>query len=238
MKTKIYNLLILDESGSMMEIKSATMRGFNEVVQTIKSAELQFPEQEHLISLVTFNSNGIRTKLDRAKAADLMEISEDSFQPNSGTPLFDAIGTSVIKLRNDIRTEDNVGVLVTILTDGEENSSREYSGKLIKQIIEDQKRKGWTFTYIGANHDVESTAESLSINNHLSFEGTEEDTNQMFARERIARMNHYSRRSFSESSVSFFEKSDKPKEKKKVSKKEDELPSESFLDRLVKKIKT
>lgn len=58
-KQKVFNLIILDESGSMQSIKSATISGFNEVVQTIKGMEMQFPEQEHFISLVTFNGIGI-----------------------------------------------------------------------------------------------------------------------------------------------------------------------------------
>ena len=56
---KIYNLIILDESGSMASLKRSTISGFNEVVQSIQSASKQFPEQQHYISLVTFNGDGI-----------------------------------------------------------------------------------------------------------------------------------------------------------------------------------
>jgi hypothetical protein len=59
----VNNLIILDESGSMEAIKRATIIGFNEVVQTIKGVEKRFPEQEHFVSLVTFNGLGIKTKL-------------------------------------------------------------------------------------------------------------------------------------------------------------------------------
>ena len=59
----VHNLIILDESGSMEAIKRATIIGFNEVVQTIKGVEKRFPEQEHFVSLVTFNGLGIKTKL-------------------------------------------------------------------------------------------------------------------------------------------------------------------------------
>ncbi len=52
---KVYNLIILDESGSMASIEQATISGFNEVVQTIKGIEKKFPEQQHFISLVSFN---------------------------------------------------------------------------------------------------------------------------------------------------------------------------------------
>jgi hypothetical protein len=56
----VYNLIILDESGSMDAIKSATIRGCNEIVETIKDVEKRFPEQKHFISFVTFNGKGSR----------------------------------------------------------------------------------------------------------------------------------------------------------------------------------
>ena len=52
---QVHNLIILDESGSMSSIKPQIISGFNELVQSIKGIEEQFPEQEHFISLVSFN---------------------------------------------------------------------------------------------------------------------------------------------------------------------------------------
>lgn len=59
-KQKIFNLIILDESGSMQSIKQPTIDGFNETVQTIKGIQQQHPEEEHYITLVTFNGLGIK----------------------------------------------------------------------------------------------------------------------------------------------------------------------------------
>ena len=56
----IYNLIILDESGSMESIKSFIISGFNELVQGTKSIQEESPEQQHLISLVSFNTSGIK----------------------------------------------------------------------------------------------------------------------------------------------------------------------------------
>ena len=61
MKTRIFNLIILDESGSMYSIKNLAVTGVNETVQTIKSAQEQYEDQEHLVSLVTFNSKSVKT---------------------------------------------------------------------------------------------------------------------------------------------------------------------------------
>ena len=77
--------------------------------------------------------------------------------------------------------------LVTIITDGYENASREYSLASIRALIESYKEQGWQFTYIGADHDVEQVSFSLHIDHHLKFEKTQAGTAAMFARERNSR---------------------------------------------------
>jgi Mg-chelatase subunit ChlD len=188
-KHQVHNLIVLDESGSMESIKNTIIEGFNEVVQTIKGIEVQFPEQEHYISFVSFN--GLRQKVHHFmdKAANLNQIDEKSYQPDASTPLFDALGFSMNKLKQSLQGQTDYNVLVTILTDGEENASREYSGKDVKKHIEELKLNGWTFTYIGTDHDIEKIASSLSINNILSFEKNEADIKAMFSKERDARTN-------------------------------------------------
>ena len=189
-KEQVYNLIILDESGSMESIKSSTMSGFNELVQTIRGIEKQYPEQQHFISLITFNGTGIKTKLDRKPAAELAPINENTYHPDASTPLYDAIGLGVLKLKMHVAAIENAHVLVTILTDGEENASKEFSHTDIKKIIDEQKSLGWTFTYIGSNHDVEKTAKDLSIINSIAFKSTDTDVKHMFKVEQSARMRY------------------------------------------------
>lgn len=186
----VYNLIILDESGSMDSIKNATISGFNELVQTIQGIEKQYPEQQHFISFITFNGLGIKTHLDKKEVSSLSEIDGKSYQPNSMTPLYDAIGLSVLKLRVDLAGKENANVLVTILTDGEENASKEFTGAQIKSIIDEQKALGWTFTYIGANQDVEKVAATISITNTMQFNANEADVKAMFAKEQTSRMRY------------------------------------------------
>lgn len=81
--------------------------------------------------------------------------------------------------------------MVTIITDGEENSSSEYDGRLIKKMVEELKTKGWVFTYIGANQNVEKVAATISVTNVMSFESTPCGTNQMFAKESASRMRFF-----------------------------------------------
>ena len=185
----VYNLIILDESGSMGEIKSATIRGCNEIVETIKDVEKRFPEQKHFISFVTFNGKGIKEILWNEEVSKLKPISEKVYHPAMSTPLYDAIGNSLSRLKEDLPDNVTCNVLVTILTDGEENSSSTYSHAEVKKLIDELKTKSWTFAYIGANHDVEKTAVSLSITNTMQFEANDADLSKMFTRERNARYN-------------------------------------------------
>lgn len=211
MHTKqIYNLIILDESGSMQSIKSAIISGFNEVVQTAKGVEAQFPEQEHYISLLSFNGMGIKKIHDRDRAADLQEIDARSYQPIASTPLYDAIGQGILTLKNAIADCQNCHVLVTILTDGEENASKEFNHAQIKLLIEKMKAAAWTFTYIGANHDVAKVAISLSIENSLHFKATLEETRAMFEKEKSAKASYFQKLSRNEDvSKGYYDDDDK-----------------------------
>ncbi|MEP7323520.1 MAG: VWA domain-containing protein, partial [Saprospiraceae bacterium] len=164
-KHQVHNLIILDESGSMESIKKTIIQGFNEIVQTVKGIEKEFPEQEHFISLVTFNGLGNKLLHFIDPAGKLEQIDSKRYQPDASTPLYDAMGFSISKLRQLLDKQTDYNVLVTILTDGEENASKEYSGNDIKKLIEELKLNRWTFTYIGADHDVEKFASSISITN-------------------------------------------------------------------------
>lgn len=183
-KHKVFNLIILDESGSMTPIKNTIIRGFNEIVQTVQTVAEQYPEQEHFITLMSFNGIAIKTLLKNENVNKLTSIDENKYNPSSTTPLFDAMGEGMAQLRRLTDALTDYNVLVTILTDGEENASKEYHGQVIKKMIEELKQKNWTFTYIGANHDVEHFALSISITNSMKFETNEADIKRMFNKEK------------------------------------------------------
>ena len=186
-KHQVHNLIILDESGSMESIKKTIIQGFNEIVQTVKGIEKEFPEQEHFISLVTFNGLGHKILHFIDPVSKLESIDEKRYRPDASTPLYDAMGFSFTKLRQVVENLTDCNVLVTILTDGEENASKEYTGIAIKKLIEELKLNRWTFTYIGADHDVEKFAASISITNTMTFQKNEADMKVMFAKEKSSR---------------------------------------------------
>lgn len=98
-KHQVHNLIILDESGSMLSIESTIIQGFNELVQTIQGIEKQFPEQEHFISFVSFNSLGQRLLHFMEPACKLRQIDDKSYNPDASTPLYDAMGFGINKLK-------------------------------------------------------------------------------------------------------------------------------------------
>lgn len=182
---RVHHLIVLDESGSMESIYKAALTGVNESLQSIRSNNLAHPDQEHTVTLVTFDSEHYNMIYDAVPARDTKDLTPDQYQPNACTPLYDAMGRSLNGLRKHVEKGDIV--LVTVITDGYENASREYNHNAISSLVKTLRAEGWVFTYIGANQDVEAVASSLSIDNHLEFEADEERTNEMFSKLNMCR---------------------------------------------------
>ncbi len=191
-QTRIFNLLILDESGSMSCIEKQAIDGVNETIQCIRKAQKGHPEQTHFFTFVTFNDD-VKTICNCMPAEGVKEITSHDYNPNCCTALYDAIGFSANNLKPLLNENDKV--LVTIVTDGYENASTEYTGAAIKSLIDDLKSKNWVFTYMGANHDVESAALNISITNTLKFESTVESSKASWDKMNAKRMNFYERAS-------------------------------------------
>lgn len=210
MKTRIFNLIIIDESGSMQSIKKQAIDSVNETIQSIRAAQAEYEDQEHYVSLVSFNSF-VKTVYECVPVGEVKELTEETYRPDCMTALYDAMGVSLNALRTKVAQEDKV--LVTIVTDGEENSSQEYTGKAIKALVDELKAKGWVFAYIGANQNVEAVAASISITNTLNFHATCEGTALMSDRLSKSRTRWFSKIARKESSapednLDFFDEDD------------------------------
>lgn len=188
---KIYNLIIIDESGSMQTIEKQAVSGLNETFQTILKAQKEHEEQQHYISFVTFNSKAIMTVFDRQTVNPSEKIEWSDYNPNDWTPLFDAMGESINKLKRHVKDKDVV--LVTIITDGYENASRKYSGKDIKNLVAELKKKGWLFVYIGTNQDVDAVADDMGIRSRMNYEFSDRGASDMFMAERNSKQAFFER---------------------------------------------
>ena len=171
-------VFILDKSGSMGGLETDTIGGYNSML-----AKQQTIEEECHITTVLFDNN-YELLHDRIDIKAVSPITEKEYRVGGSTALLDAIGRTIHKIGNaqkhtadDYRAEK---VMFVIITDGEENSSREYSAEKIKAQIERQKTKySWEFIFLGANIDAVQTASRFGIapdraqNYHADSEGVE-----------------------------------------------------------------
>ena len=154
-KARIYNLIIVDESGSMSSLAHATVTGVNETINSIRGAQREFGStQEHFLTLVTFDSNGglrpIRTLIDCQPIGEVEDFA--NYNPYGGTPLYDAMGSSITALHNRIKDDEDASAVVTVLSDGYENASHEWDATSLKALIEKLTGEGWSFSYMGSDY--------------------------------------------------------------------------------------
>jgi hypothetical protein len=186
--------LLLDETGSMDSVRDRTISGFNEYVAILKTNE--FPTT---LRMMTFNTEGFNVPYEWEGINSVDDLTAQSYCPRAMTNLYDAIA----KLVHD--TEDRVKkmsprpeVICTIMTDGLENSSTEYTRAAIFKLITDKEKEGWVFVYLGANQDAWVAGESIGIHRRNSanyqayapdraFRSTAEATNR-FLQRRVKRM--------------------------------------------------
>lgn len=194
-KTQVYNLIILDKSGSMSSIARAAISGFNETVGGIRAAQEKFKDtQEHFVSLMVFCNCEKRLVYDKVPVDKIPELTSKDYRPCCCTPLYDAMGISLSALRNDIKDKNDATAVVTIITDGLENASKEYRLKDVKALVEDlTDNEGWTFAYIGTNQDVDKVSEDLSIRNSMAFTDNEAGMSEAWEREKSSRLRCFSR---------------------------------------------
>ncbi len=154
--------IVLDRSGSMESVKSDTIGGFNSFLSQQKSVD-----GEATITLVQFDDI-YETVYKAVPLSDAKSLNNDTFVPRGMTALLDAIGRTILEAGNRLASlnEDQRPdkVIFVILTDGQENSSREYDKHRINEMIQHQRDVyKWEFIFLGANQDAISTADSMGI---------------------------------------------------------------------------
>lgn len=175
-------VFILDKSGSMGGLETDTIGGYNSMLEKQKAVE-----GECHITTVLFDNN-YELLHDRIDIKAVSPITEKEYAVGGSTALLDAIGRTIHKIGNaqkhtadDYRAEK---VMLIIITDGEENSSREYSAEKVRAQIERQKTKyGWEFVFLGANIDAVATAGRFGIgaDRAVDYLADSEGTNLNFA---------------------------------------------------------
>lgn len=167
------SLLVLDESGSMSSMREAVVEMYNSLVLNILRESQEMPALlQHLI-VYAFNSERITEllPLQTVESGEPNLVLE--YRPTGGTPLYDCLGTSLIRLEARLNAsgipQENLKVSVAIFTDGMENSSRNFSLREVKALILRLKERGWEFVYYGTDHPVEDIAHNLGVNRGVRF---------------------------------------------------------------------
>lgn len=150
---------LLDETGSMGTVRDATISGFNEYVDTVKSKH-----PDALLSLRLFSTEKYDKLTELTPLPVVPRLSHDNYQPSGGTPLYDCVARLIRETEAATAPLKPVPeVLFVIMTDGEENSSREFNRERIFKLISQKTELGWTFVFLGANQDAWAVGESIGV---------------------------------------------------------------------------
>lgn len=160
-------VIIIDKSGSMHCLKDDVIGGYNSLI------EKQKQEGNTVVTTVFFDDK-VNFVHEQVNISELKPIDGRSYQPSGCTALLDAVGDSIafIKAKHAKTKEEDLPehTIISIMTDGLENASREYSYSQIKRMIEFQKKCGWDFIFQAANIDVAFEADRLGIDKDMTME--------------------------------------------------------------------
>jgi uncharacterized protein YegL len=157
-------IFILDRSGSMGGLESDTIGGFNATISDQKKID-----GETRVTTILFD-NFFEVLHDRINLQDIAPLTEQDYFVRGSTALYDAVALGIRKIANVQKQTRKEGradkVIMVITTDGYENSSRETNAAMLHQMIDDCKKEGWEFLFLGADIDAQAAAGSIGIDSN------------------------------------------------------------------------
>ncbi|MCR5688498.1 MAG: VWA domain-containing protein [Lachnospiraceae bacterium] len=155
-------VFVLDKSGSMSGLEKDTIGGFNSMLDKQRKED-----GDVVISTVLFDDR-MQVLHDRESLDRIKNLTERDYQVGGCTALLDALGKSIRhinKIQKSLPEDERPAkTMFIITTDGQENSSHEYSYEKIKKMVEKkQEKKQWEFLFLGANMDAISAAADIGI---------------------------------------------------------------------------
>ena len=143
--------LLLDRSGSMRTMWDETIGSINGYV-----SKLNKTDKVHLAVFDSVSHDVIRD----VKVKNWVDVTNQEVFPRGGTPLYDSCG-KIMTVAEEAKSKKTV---LVVLTDGYENSSKEYTQDSIKAKVKSFETRGWEVVFLGANFDsVESVSGSVGV---------------------------------------------------------------------------
>ena len=181
---KAHSILInfvLDKSGSMSSIRDATISGFNE----FKNDQAR-EDGEAYFTLTLFDTT-FYTPITGVPLNRVRDLSYESYAPGGMTALYDAIGRTMKLTDGWVAKHKPDQVLFVIMTDGHENSSREYTQRQIFDLIADrQANADYEFVFLGANQDSYAIGRDIGIRGGRTFDYDAEAASTRATMDRIS----------------------------------------------------
>jgi uncharacterized protein YegL len=176
-------IVILDASGSMAALKNDVIGGFNQLIE-----DQQKEEGDCFVTVVQFSSFGRqKTLLDCEPIQEVEPFTDASYKIGGWTALYDTLGDVIdvvgTRLANTPESKRPGKVIVSVITDGQENHSREYtSAQVCEKVTQQQDVYSWEFIFTGANQNAIFEANKLGIKSGMTatYKSTRRGTKRMF----------------------------------------------------------
>jgi hypothetical protein len=168
---------LLDETGSMNQQMDDTIGSFNSYIETLK--EESDEDVEYRFSLKKFCKQKRETLTKLSPLSEVPELGRDNFFPGGSTPLVDASVNIIRDTQRWIEEEDidPDNVIVTILTDGKENSSKENTNEDLSELVNEKEEEGWEFVFLGVDIDAYQEAGKYDLATGNTISGDREKLN-------------------------------------------------------------
>lgn len=153
---------VIDESGSMGHLAHSIVAGYNEFVGTLQAE----PNAKNVHATCGFFDTvdyepTTRFKYTNVPLTEVQPLGTSDYNPRGGTPLYDAFAEVIGKVGQD--AEDGERVMIVVMTDGMNNSSRETDLETLRKLVREREADGWEFIFMGANIDSYSASMNLGM---------------------------------------------------------------------------
>lgn len=155
----LHIILIIDESGSMDGIRTDILGSVNSFIRDQK----EIKSDNSKITFIKFNSQ-VSHVYEKKLLSETPELTLNDYKPQHNTALYDAVGYGLTKY------SDEKNVCVIIVTDGQENASKNFTKENMIKLIKKQKQNGWNFVYLSADLSQMEQGENIGI--HTTPSGT------------------------------------------------------------------